>query len=277
MASPAARPFRFGVVDTPQGPPQQWIATARRAEELGYSTLLMPDGLQLLAPFPSLAVAASATTTLRVGTFVLAGPLRPPRSAAWEAHSLTELTGGRFDLGIGTGHPDMARQSAQLGVPFGTAGERRQQVADTVAALRELDGDRRTPVLVAAGGPKALALAARIADIVTLAAAPLADRAVYAAMAEDLRGAAGERAGEIELAMNVFVVGDRVPPWQRQFMGVGADELIAHESLTMLRGDTAAMVDELQRRREQIGVSYISVNGAFLEQLSPVVERLAGR
>ena len=41
-------------------------------------------------------------------------------------------------------------------------------------------------------------------------------------------------------------------------------------------GDTAEMVDELQRRREQIGVSYISVNGAFFEQLAPVVERLAG-
>jgi probable F420-dependent oxidoreductase len=277
MTSPAPRPFRFGVVGTPQGPPEQWIATARRVEELGYSTLLMPDGLQLLAPFPSLAVAASVTTTLRVGTFVLAGPLRTPRSAAWEAHSLSELSGGRFDLGIGTGRPDVRRQAEQLGVPFGTAGERLQQVADTVAALRELDGDRRTPVLVAAGGPKARALAARIADIVTLAAAPLADRHEYAALADDLRTTAGERAADFELAMNLFVVGDEVPPWQRQFMGVDAAELIAHESLTMLRGDTAEMVDELQRRREQIGVSYISVNGAFYEQLAPVVERLAGR
>ena len=68
MTRPSAtRPFRFGVVATPQGPPEQWLATARRVEQLGYSTLLMPDGLQLLAPFPSLAVAASATTTLRVG------------------------------------------------------------------------------------------------------------------------------------------------------------------------------------------------------------------
>ena len=53
------RGFRFGVVATPEGGPQQWTATARRVEELGYSTLLMPDGVQLLAPFPSLAMAAS--------------------------------------------------------------------------------------------------------------------------------------------------------------------------------------------------------------------------
>src|SRR5919109_4035717 len=82
------RAFRFGVVATPEGGPDRWTATARRAEELGYSTLLMPDGLQLLSPFSSLAVAASATSTLRVATFVLASPLRRPRAAAWEGHSL---------------------------------------------------------------------------------------------------------------------------------------------------------------------------------------------
>ena len=37
------------------------------------------------------------------------------------------------------------------------------------------------------------------------------------------------------------------------------------------------MVDELQRRRDQLGVSYISVNAAFVEQFAPVVDRLAGR
>jgi len=275
--SHVVRPFRFGVVATPQGPPEQWLSTARRVEQLGYSTLLMPDGLQLLAPFPALAVAATTTTSLRVGTFVLASPLRPPRSAAWEAHSLGVLTGDRFELGVGTGRPEVRAFAEQLGVPFGSAAERLQQVADTVTHLRELDGERRTPVLIAAGGPRARELAARIADIVTLAAPPLADEDAYAAMAAHLRSAAGERAEGIELAMNLFVVGDEVPPWARGFLGVGADELIAHRSLTMLRGSVTEMSDELQRRREAFGVSYVSVNGAFLEQLAPVVERLAGR
>ena len=275
--SHVVRPFRFGVVATPQGPPEQWLSTARRVEQLGYSTLLMPDGLQLLAPFPALAVAATATTSLRVGTFVLASPLRPARSAAWEAHSLGVLTGDRFELGVGTGRPEVRAFAAQLGVPFGSAAARLQQVADTVTHLRELDGERRTPVLIAAGGPRARELAARIADIVTLAAPPLADEDAYAAMAAHLRSAAGERAEGIELAMNLFVVGDEVPPWARGFLGVGADELIAHRSLTMLRGSVTEMSDELQRRRDAFGVSYVSVNGAFLEQLAPVVERLAGR
>jgi probable F420-dependent oxidoreductase len=270
------RGFRFGVVATPEGGPQQWTATARRAEELGYSTLLMPDGVQLLAPFPSLAMAASVTTTLRVGTFVLASPLRPPRAAAWEGHSLSVLTDGRFDFGIGTGRPQVQEAAEGFGLPYGSADERLQQVADAVAHLRELDGDRHTPVMVAAGGPKALALAARAADIVTLAALPLAGRDHIGRLAEQLRAAAGERADEIELAMNLLVVGDEMPPWTQRFIGVDHATLVAHDSHVLLRGSTTEMADELRRRRDAFGVSYVSVNGAFLEQLAPVVERLTG-
>jgi alkanesulfonate monooxygenase SsuD/methylene tetrahydromethanopterin reductase-like flavin-dependent oxidoreductase (luciferase family) len=207
--------FRFGVVATPEGGGQQWVATARRVEELGYSTLLMPDGLQLLAPFPSLAVAACATTTLRVGTFVLAGPLRSPRAAAWDGHSLSVLTGGRFDFGIGTGRPEAQRFAEALGRPWGSAVERLREVAESIEHLRGLDDGRRTPVLVAAGGPKALALGARAADIVTLAAPPLAGRDHLAGMAAQLREAAGDRADDVEIAMNLFVVGGAMPPWAR--------------------------------------------------------------
>jgi len=270
------RPFRFGVVAAPQEGPERWVATAKRIADLGYATLLMPDGVQLLSPFSSLAVAATAAPALLVGTFVLASPLRTPRQAAWEAHSLAALTGGRFEMGIGTGHDRVPQGAAELGMPYGTASERRDQVKQTVAHLRELDGEQHTPVLVAAGGPKALTLAAEIADIVTLAAGPFAGRDEVAAMAAALRENAGARADEIELAMNLFVVGDEVPPWVKGFIGADAEQLIAADSLTMLRGDVDAMVDELQRRRETIGTSYISVNAAFYEQLAPVVERLSG-
>jgi probable F420-dependent oxidoreductase len=271
----ASKAFRFGVVVTPEND-EQWLATARRAEDLGYDTLLMPDGLQLLSPFTSLAAAAIATSKLRVGPYVLASPLRTPYQAAWDAHSLTVLSGGRFELGIGTGRPEVREFAERIGLPFGTAGERLAQVEQTVALLRELDGERHTPVLMAASGPKALALAGRVADTVAIAANPIAPHDEVAAMAAAVREAAGDRAGELELAMNLFVVGEEVPPWVRQFTGFDAATLIEHDSLAMLRGDTATMADELRRRRDLIGASYISVNGAFLEALAPVVERLAG-
>ena len=101
MGGVITTPFRFAAQSAPEDA-SQWLSLARRAEDLGYSALLMPDGLHSLSPLPALAVAAGATTTLRVGTWVLAAPLRPPRLAAWDAHTLSRLTGGRFELGIGT-------------------------------------------------------------------------------------------------------------------------------------------------------------------------------
>lgn len=271
------RPFRFGVVATPQGGPEQWIATARRVEQLGYSTLLMPDGIQLLSPFPTLTLAAHATTALRVGTFVLAGPLRTPYQAAWEGHSVGVLTGGRFDFGIGTGRPAVRAAAGRIGMPFGSAAERLAGVEEAVTLLRELDGDAvRTPVLMAAGGPRSRALAARVADVVTLAAAPLAGRAELAEMAAAVRAEAGERAADVELAMNIVVVGEEVPPWMAGFVGVDGPALVAADAMAMLHGTPAEMADELRRRRETIGVSSISVNAAFVDQFAPVVELLAG-
>ncbi|HEY6407012.1 MAG TPA: LLM class flavin-dependent oxidoreductase, partial [Ktedonobacteraceae bacterium] len=74
------RPFRFGVVTAYAQSHAAWIATARRAEELGYSTLLMPDRTTIgsLAPFTALAVAAEATRVLRVGSYVFCNEYRHP-------------------------------------------------------------------------------------------------------------------------------------------------------------------------------------------------------
>lgn len=267
--------FRFGVVGAPRDDGATWRATAARVAELGFTSLLVPDGMQLLSPFPTLATAA-AVTDLRVGTFVLAAPLRPPLAAAWEAHSLTVLTGGRFDFGIGTGLPATQASAERLGLPFGSPAERLTQVAETIEQLRDLDGDRRTPVLMAAAGPQARELAARTADIVTPATGALTPREEVAALVADVRDRAGDRADELEFAMNLFAVGDELPLWTERFVGADADTLIARESLTILRGGVAEMADELRRRRDRIGISYVLVNVDFCEQLAPVVEQLTG-
>jgi len=273
----SGKPFRFAVQATPQDA-AQWLATARRAEELGYSTLLMPDGMQLLSPLPALALAAGATTSLHVGTWVLASPLRPPRLAAWDAHSLSVLTGGRFELGIGTGRPEVVEQSVKLAGQPPTSGAQRLALAgQTIDALRELDGEGHTPVLMAAGGPRARAVAAAKADAVTLAIGPLARREEAARLVAEIRDAAGTRAGSIEFAAPIFVVGDEVPPWMTRFMQADFASLIEADSLSILRGSPREMADELERRREAIGLSYIGVNAAFCEQFAPVVELLAGR
>ena len=270
-------PFRFAAQSAPYDT-SQWLSLARRAEELGYSSLLMPDGLQSLSPLPAIAVAAGATTTLRVGTWVLASPMRPPRLAAWDAHTVSRLTGGRFELGIGTGLPAVAADAARLlEQPELTTAQRLARVGQTIDDLRDLDGDGHTPVLMAAGGPKARALAAAKADIVTLAAGPLADRETVAGLVAGVRQAAGDRGSGLEFAAPILVVGDEAPPWVERFTGSDMATLIERDSLMILRGGPDQMAEELQRRRETLGISYFSVNATFIEEFAPVVDRLAGR
>jgi alkanesulfonate monooxygenase SsuD/methylene tetrahydromethanopterin reductase-like flavin-dependent oxidoreductase (luciferase family) len=272
----ADKPFRFGVIGAPHGTADRWRATAVGAAELGYATLLMPDGLNLLAPGPSLGLAAGVAD-IGVGTWVYAMPLRTAQQTAWEAHTLSVLTGGRFEMGIGTGHPRSAEFARTLGLPFGSAAERLAQASATIDAVRELDGPQlRTRVLVAAGGPKARALAAQKADIVSIAADPLAPRPAYIQAIAEVAANAGDRAGDIEFAMNLFAVGDEIPPHAKQATGADPAQLIAGDSLVLLRGDNAAMIDELRRRREQIGVSYILVSAEFMQKFAPIVEALSG-
>ena len=62
------RRFRFGAVAGFGRSGQEWAANASHIEQLGFSTLLCPDGTGTLAPFQALSAAAAVTTTLRLGT-----------------------------------------------------------------------------------------------------------------------------------------------------------------------------------------------------------------
>src|SRR5690242_7234271 len=111
---PQLRPFRFGVQASSSTDARSWIELARRAEDLGFSTLLVPDHLgSQLAPIPALAAAAQATTRLRVGSLVLDTSIRHPVVLAKELATLDVLSGGRLEVGLGGG------RSRTDGVPSG--------------------------------------------------------------------------------------------------------------------------------------------------------------
>jgi alkanesulfonate monooxygenase SsuD/methylene tetrahydromethanopterin reductase-like flavin-dependent oxidoreductase (luciferase family) len=263
--------LRFGVVAPLTGDLPAWRAQVRRIADTGYSTLLMPDVQQWQpAPGPTLAVAATLAN-LRVGTWVYASPLRPPWSMAWEAHSLSVLTEGRFEMGIGTGRPGIEDELRELGLPVATPGERLSQVGDTVTALRELDGpDLYTPVALAVRGPKAQALAAALADTVTFMATPGDSRAEIMRLATEFPA---DR--DVELALHVPVVGDAVAPFMTA-PDTDPAALRAADSLLILPSDPGAATEEILRRREEGGFSYVVVGGNSAEALAPVVAELAG-
>ncbi|MFI5535015.1 LLM class flavin-dependent oxidoreductase [Nocardia sp. NPDC051900] len=265
------RPFRFGVVAPLRTDLPTWRDRVRRIADSGYSTLLVPDFPQTQpAPGPMLATAA-ALTDLRVGTWVYASPLRPPWLTAWEAHSLSLLTDGRFEMGIGTGRPGIEDELRDKGLPVVPPNERLAQVRETVETLRELDGpDLHTPVAMAVLGPKARSLAAEVADTVTFAlgAQP---RGEVERLARDFR-----TIGNVELALAVPVIGDTVAPHMAP-PDTDPAALRAADALAVLPDDPAAAAEEIQRRREEIGFSYFVFGADFADRFAPVVAQLAGR
>ena len=268
------RPFRFGVVTPLTTDLPTWRDRVHRIADSGYSTLLMPD-VPRWQPAPGPMLAAAATlTNLRVGTWVYASPLRAAWNTAWEAHSLSVLSDGRFEMGIGTGRPGIEAELRELGLPVVPPSERLAQVREIVTALRGLDGpDLHTQVVMAVRGPKALALAAEVADTVTFAMMPSEPRAKLVQLARDFRAVCVTR--DVELALHVPVIGDA----RAAFMAPPDTDIAAlraADSLAVLPSDPAAAAEEIQRRREELGFSYFVFGADVADALAPVVAELAG-
>ena len=258
-------PFRFGAVAGQAPDAETWTRLARRTESLGYSTLLVPDTLGTLSPFTALGVAAAVTTTLRVGTYVLASPYRTPGTVAWEAATLRTLTGDRFELGLGAGRADAEQDAAVLGVPFGPPARRVRRLVETIDAVRDV------PILVAAGGATLLRVAAERAATVALAVPPQATEEQLGAKLDELYEVAGDRYHALELNLNLLAAGGPPPAWfARRFGTIGGT------GVGLLTGTVDEMAGTLLRRRDKLGISYVTVNAQFLDDLAPVVERLAG-
>jgi probable F420-dependent oxidoreductase len=146
------------------------------------------------------------------------------------------------------------------------------------------------PLLVGGGGRRVLRLAAREADIVGVNFV-LAEGVVNpnvavtgsaGATAEKLawiRDAAGARFAQIELNVTVFftvVTDDRMSMAERIAGGFGMPAEDVLESPHAVIGTVSQIVDDLQRRRELYGFSYIVFSGDVFDAMAPVVKQLAG-
>jgi alkanesulfonate monooxygenase SsuD/methylene tetrahydromethanopterin reductase-like flavin-dependent oxidoreductase (luciferase family) len=209
---------------------------------------------------------------------VLSVPNRTPGLVAWETSSLQLLSGGRFELGLGGGRPGAERDAAALGGGFGTPGERLRQVGATIRAVRESQ-KVDTPVLVAASRPRMLRLAAEEADIVALGLRPHVGEDELAATVATVRALAGARWGSLELHTNIAAVApdaDAVPEWVSRMVGGDPRAMAAGGGIGFLLGTPDRMADTLRRRRDAFGISYVAVNGPFMEQFAEVITRLRG-
>ena len=312
MAHP--RRFRFGVQSTLGNDLEQWRDHVKRVESLGYSTVFMPDHFDetVLAPLPALAAVASATDTLRVGTLVLGNDYKHPAVVAKEAATIDVLSGGRVELGIGAGW--MRADYDELGLEYDRASIRIERLDEAVQVLKgcwaegafSFKGEHytitdydatpgpvqqpRIPILVGGGGQKLLTLAGREADIVGInpnlrAGVVSADAALdtvgdmTAKKIGWVRDGAGARFDDIELQIRYFLAAineDRVAFAEAvaPAFGVSAEEAL--DSGVACVGTVDEVCDQLQRRRDEWGVSYIVIGDDSFEAFAPVVERLAG-
>src|SRR5258706_1742579 len=97
-------PFRFGVTGVSARSRKEWVEKVKKAEALGFATLLTWDHFDdSLAPLPALVAAADAPTSLRLAPCVLSNDYRHPVLLASEAATLDLLSDCRFELGLDAG------------------------------------------------------------------------------------------------------------------------------------------------------------------------------
>lgn len=117
------------LVDTTLGAPETAAADARAAEEAGFDGAF--TGEVGNDPFIPVAVAATATERLTLGTAVAVAFARSPMAVAYTAHDLQRLSGGRFVLGLGT--QVRAHIERRFSMPWGRPAP---QLREFVLALR---------------------------------------------------------------------------------------------------------------------------------------------
>jgi probable F420-dependent oxidoreductase len=272
---------------------------------------------QMLAAVPAIAMALQQTTTLRVGCRVFCNDYRNPVVLAKEAATMDYLSEGRFEFGIGAGW--IGKEYEAVGLPFDEFPERFARMAESVEAYKafmsgeplELAGESiqwsgfhgipapaqrpHPPLMIGGGSKKILQYAGREADVISLnfnnRAGMLGPDGMNSGLAdatarkiEWVRAGAGARFDDIELEIGAYntIVTDHQEATAAAFgeaLGMTAEDILLHPHC--LIGSIDFICEELERRREAYGISYICVmddgENNMVETFAPVVERLSGK
>lgn len=267
--------FRFGVGIHAVKSPAALRETARRMEELGFDVLNVADHLGASAPFPTLATAAAATSTIRLGTYVLNACFYKPALLARDIADVDLLSDGRLEVGLGAGYVREEFEAAEL--PFPSAARRIDYLEHVTTYLATHQPN--VPILIAGNGDRLLTVAARHADIVGLtgarvvdAADPLAERIAF------VRAAAGERFDALELNLAITAVpsdASGIPDLSltRRFAPTLSDEQLLSMP-AVLSGSPREIPDTLRDYRQRYGLSSFSVQRNHAEDFAKVIAEL---
>jgi probable F420-dependent oxidoreductase len=267
--------------------------------------------VQTLAAIPAMAHAAAVTSRLRIGCRVFCIDYHDPLVLIKSAMTLDLLSDGRLEFGLGAGW--LQEEYAAAGLAFDPPRARIDRLADVLEGVKAFRGDGLAdvdnatlswrgfegvpkpvsgpPLMIGGGSPRILRLAGREADIVSLnfnnRSGVIGPDGVRSSSAEEtarkigwVREGAGERFDTLELEIGAyftFVADDPGPMLKgmADAFGYSEDEMRQHPHA--LFGSVDSICDELHRRREQFGISYITVGDTALSDFAPVVARLAGQ
>jgi len=309
------RKFRFGVMALSADSAKQYREIARKAEDLGFSTLYVPDHFvdHPFGPFPAMAFAAEATTTLRVGSLVLGNDYRHPVVVARDAATLDVLSDGRLELGLGAGWMTVDYEKA--GIPLDPPGVRVDRLAEAITVVKGLmaegefsfSGEHYTitaldgmpkpvqqphpPIVIGGGGKRVLSLAGREADIIGInanlktgkaddpATAPSMNPSTTDEKLQWVRDAAGARFDDIEIqafAGFTLLTDDAVGVAKAMApaFDCSPDEVL--DSPVGLVGTAEEMIETIERRRARWQMTYHVVDAKVMDEFAPVVARLNG-
>ncbi|MDP9464725.1 MAG: LLM class flavin-dependent oxidoreductase [Actinomycetota bacterium] len=188
--------LRFQVLVIPNVPWPEYLDRFLRLEGLGFEVAAVPDHFcdwgnpsgPWLEAWTALAAIAARTSTMRLTTCVTQIPLRNPAVLAHQAVTVDQISGGRLELGIGTGLT-IDPSYEMVGLPNWSTGERVARFAEYIELLDHLLAEGvttyhgahykatgavmnpgsvqqpRLPIMVAALGPQMMRHAAEHADI----------------------------------------------------------------------------------------------------------------
>jgi probable F420-dependent oxidoreductase len=270
-----AKDFRFAMSMRFFKSRERLLEKAKRAEDVGFDVLCVPDHLGAAAPFPTLTAVAMMTTRMRVSMYVLNAAFYKPALLSRDLQALDALSDGRLEIGLGTGYVREEFEDAEL--PYPSAGARVDYLEHMTTYLKERHPT--APILIAGNGDRVLTLAARHADIIGLTGAKV--RAVDDPLAERIefvRNAAGDRFDLLELNLAITALppdGETVPDLgmtRRYASDLSDEEILAMPSV--LGGSPREIADTLSGYREKYGITCFTVQDNHLDNFAKVITEL---
>jgi alkanesulfonate monooxygenase SsuD/methylene tetrahydromethanopterin reductase-like flavin-dependent oxidoreductase (luciferase family) len=170
----------LGAICLPQNPPETLRDIARTADQAGLDELWLWEDCFLSGGVAAASAALAWTTRLRVGIGIMPVPFRNVTLCAMEIAALARMFGGRAMPGIGHGVQDwMAQVGVRVGSPLtllreyastlrslldGQTVTTKGRYVDIEAVTLDFPPDPAPGLLIAATGPKTLALAGELGD-----------------------------------------------------------------------------------------------------------------